>query len=463
MKWFACAVFAWFCFTVSACGGGNNALGGGHDGGATDSSQTALDGGAETGSGGRDSSASCGAAVACGTAGATYEECTTNSPGGECAAIIYQTSDGHSFTCTGCSDCSQTQQQLAAYCGSQPPGDGGTDAGQGEGGTTCLAPVSCGSEGLTYKECTTTDNGGACASIAYDVTNSNVYTCASCSDCAAAIQQLDAFCSAQGTPTTSCTAMTQCESSPLTFDKCTTSLGDACQSVAYHSSDGQTFTCSSCTDCTAALSGLDAYCMAQTAPVTTCGASSACGIGGATYAQCTTSQGEVCDSVAYTTSTGQIFTCASCGNCTAALTSVETYCASLTATGGVVLFGGFDATGAGLADTWTWNGSTWTSSAATGPAARGDAMGASLAGQFVVYGGISATTATTNYGDTWAWTGSAWGELATTGPTARFGGVMATMGTEMVLFGGDDTLTLSTDLADTWLWSAGGWASPSVG
>ena len=78
-------------------------------------------------------------------------------------------------------------------------------------------------------------------------------------------------------------------------------------------SDGQTFTCSSCTDCTAALSGLDAYCMAQTAPVTTCGASSACGIGGATYAQCTTSQGEVCDSVAYTTSTGQIFTCASCG------------------------------------------------------------------------------------------------------------------------------------------------------
>jgi hypothetical protein len=466
MKWFACALLGSLLAT-SACGGANDAIGDG-GGDPADSGQVTVDsGGAGTGDGGS-GGATCGASTACGGAGVTYEECTTTGPGGECVAIVYQTSDGRAFTCAGCTGCSTTQHDLAAYCGSQPSGDAGTvdsgttavDSGN-QGGTTCLAPSACGSSGLTYSECTTTDRHGACSAIAYDVSDGNVYTCASCSDCAAAIQQLNTFCASQGTPTTTCTAMTPCESSPLTVETCTTSLGGACQSVAYQTSDSQVFTCAACGNCSAALSSLDAYCTAQTTPVTTCD-SQPCGIGGATYGQCTTSQGAVCDSVAYTTSTGKTFTCNSCSDCTAALTSVETYCASLTATGGVVMFGGFDSTGAGLADTWVWNGSTWTAGPTTGPSARGDAVGAMLGGQFVLFGGIASTAATTNYGDTWAWTGTAWSELSTTGPAARFGGAMAPMGNELVMFGGDDTNTATTNLADTWLWNGGAWSTLSV-
>jgi len=473
MRWLSCAVLATFAVASSACGGSNGALGDAGAGGGDpgDSGSIAVD----SGTGTPDSAtggATCGAPTACGTAGLTYEECTTTGSGGACVAIVYQTSDGHSYTCAGCVSCTQTQQDLAAFCSSQPPGDAGTadsgtvDSGTGTdagnlAGTTCLAPASCGSSGLTYSECTTTDRQGACASIAYQVSNGTSYTCASCGDCSAAISQLDTFCAEQS-PTTVCAASSPCESSPLTFQTCTTSLGGTCQSVAYHTSDGQTFTCAACGDCTSAVSSLDAYCNAQTTPTTTCGSTTACGIGGATYQLCTTSQGPVCDSVAYTTSTGKTFTCSSCSSCTAALTSVETYCASLTSTGGVVLFGGFDSTGTGMADTWVWNGSTWTASAATGPVARGDTVGAVLGGQFVMFGGIASTAATTNYGDTWAWTGTAWKELATTGPAARFGGAVATMGNEIVMFGGDDTDTATTNLADTWLWSGGAWSTISV-
>jgi hypothetical protein len=412
----------------------------------------------------------------------TYEECTTVGPGGACVAIVYQTSDGRAFTCAGCTACAETQKDLAAYCGSEPAGDAGeagttdsgasTDSGDDPdsggdpdsgdpGGTTCLAAVPCGTAGLTTRECTTTARGGACVSIAYQVSDGNVYTCASCGDCAAAISQLDAFCAEQ-TPTTVCSATTPCESSPLTYEQCTTSLGGTCQSVTYQTSDGQSFACASCGNCTSALASLDAYCTAQTPPVTTCGAAAACGIGGATYEACTTAQGTVCDSVAYTTSTGKTFTCNSCSDCTAAVTSVETYCASLTSTGGVVLFGGFDATGTGLADTWVWNGTTWTSSTATGPVARGDTVGATLGGKFVVFGGVDSTAVTTNYGDTWSFDGSAWTEVATTGPAARFGGAMAAVGSKIVLFGGDNTDAASTNLADTWLWSGSGWSTVTV-
>ncbi len=468
------------CFATSACGGSSNALGDGGGGNEPppDSGTTLVtDSGTSTGEGGGPG-ASCGPATACGGAGVTYEECTTTAGDGQCVAIVYQLSDGHSFTCAGCTSCAGTQQQLASYCGAQPAGDagqvdsgttevdsGGVDSGAdsgGQGGTTCLASDACGSGGLTYSECTTTNGQGTCTSIAYRVSNGNVYTCNSCSDCSLAIQSLDAFCAQQGTPVTTCTVMAECETSPLTYETCTTSLNGNCQSVDYQTSDGHAFTCNSCSDCSAALSSLGAYCTSQTPPVTTCGTPVACGIGGATYQACTTSQGAQCDSADYTTSTGHTFTCNSCGDCTAALTSLETYCASLVPTGGVVMFGGFDSTGAGMADTWLWNGATWTATTATGPVARGDAVGATLNGQFVMFGGISSTAATTNYGDTWAWTGSGWSEIATTGPVARFGGATGVMGSSIVMYGGDDTDTAATNLSDTWLWNGLGWSSVVV-
>lgn len=472
------------CLTlvVAGCGGSNAASLGG-DGG-----QACVTGACPQGDGGNPApdgggnGLTCGAPSACGASGSgrTYEECTQVTAQGQCSAIVYQVSDGHAFTCAGCANCGAVQQQLASYCAMVPMGDGGADADAdsdadadadadagadadadadadaGSGGTTCLPAVVCGSGGLTYEECTTTARGGACASIQYEVSNGTAFTCASCSDCNSAIQQLDAYCASQN-PTTACTASAPCETSPLSYQTCTTSLGGTCESVYYQTSDSQVFHCASCNDCAAALSSLDGYCTQQTPPVTTCGSANACGAGGATYQLCTTSQGGTCDSQQYTTSNGQTFTCSACGNCTAALTSVDTYCASLTGTGNAVLFGGFVAAGTGLADTWLWNGSTWTAGPSTGPAARADADGATLGGQIVLFGGTSDTTVTTAYGDTWAWGGTGWTQAATTGPSARFGTAVGTLGGRIILFGGCGTTSAANSLADTWAWSNGAW------
>jgi hypothetical protein len=466
MKRFYAALACLACVATAACGGANDSI---HDAGSApaDSGQGGFDaGGGPTGDSG--SNATCGAPVACGAAGVTYEECTTAGADGQCAAIVYQVSDGRSFTCATCASCSAAQQQLSGYCGSQPDGgsvdaagpEAGGDSGQEQ--TTCLTPVACGAGGLTYSECTTTEHGGACGSIAYRVSNGSVYTCASCGDCTSAIEQLDTFCADQGPPVTSCTAAAPCESSPLTYQTCTTSLDGNCQSTSYQTSDGQTFACAACGNCGAALQSLDAYCTAQTPPLTTCGPPVACGIGGATYDLCTTAQGAQCDSAGYQTSTGESFACSSCTSCVSALTSIETYCASLTALGGVVMFGGFDSTGTGLSDTWLWDGSTWTSSAATGPSGRGDPAGAMQGGRLVVFGGTSSSTVTASYGDTWAWTGTGWSELATTGPSVRFGSAVASWGNDILLFGGDDSDAVTTNLSDTWLWNGSEWSSTTA-
>ncbi len=155
--------------------------------------------------------------------------------------------------------CGPVQQQLASYCAIPPSGDAGSSSGgdacirdsstdadagsdadagddAGGGGTTCLPALACGSGGLTYEECTTTGRGGACTSIQYEVSNGTSFTCSSCSDCNSAIQQLDAYCAAEN-PTTTCTASSPCETSPLTYQTCTTSIGGACEAVYYQTSD----------------------------------------------------------------------------------------------------------------------------------------------------------------------------------------------------------------------------------
>lgn len=475
---FALSVSVCLALVLAGCGGSNDAsLGdGGSHACATGPCSQGDSGSAGTDSGGN--GLTCGAPTACGGSGSgrTYEECTQVASGGQCSAIVYQVSDGRVFTCAGCTSCGPVQQQLASYCATVGPGDAGADAEADAdadaetdadadadadadtdgGGTTCLPAVACGSGGLTYEECTTTARNGACTSIQYDVSNGTSITCASCSDCNSAIQQLDTYCAAQN-PTTTCTAWSPCETSPLSYETCTTSIGGTCESVYYQTSDSQTFHCSACGDCASALSALDGYCTQQTPPVTTCGSASPCGAGGATYELCTTSQGTTCDSQQYTTSTGQAFSCAACGNCTAALTSVDTYCASLTGTGSAVLFGGFVQAGTGLADTWTWNGSTWTAGPSTGPTARADANGATLGGQVILFGGTADQTVTAVYGDTWAWGGTGWTQVATTGPSARFGAAVATLGSSILLFGGDGTDTGASALADTWSWSNGAW------
>ena len=219
---------------------------------ATASSQAAQacagglgDGGGGDGSNGN---TTCATADPCGSKG-TYQECTTVGADGACSQIVYKTSDGHTFTCAGCS-CSSAAVQLANYCS----GTGDT--------TACGTAVTCGTGGLTYSECTTS-SGSACVSVQYQVSNGAVYDCASCSDCSAALQQVDAFCATQG-GTTTCGASSECGTGGLTYSECTTSSSTgSCESVAYQVSNGVSYTCASCSDCTTAASEMTTYCAGQ--------------------------------------------------------------------------------------------------------------------------------------------------------------------------------------------------------
>lgn len=293
---------------------------------------TGGDGGTGSSSGGGSGSSSgggngaCSSPQACGKGGRTYVECTNLNTAGQCEAIVYKTSDGQSFTCPGCTSCSGAAQQLATYCTtSSSGGDGGT------GHESCTSSVPCGGSGLTYEECTTTGSGGVCEQIRYKVSDGNVYTCASCSDCTAAVNSLDTYCQNQGNPTTNCTNWATCGTSSLSYETCTTSLNGACQSIYYETSDGYSYTCNSCSDCSSASSSMENHCAAQTTS-TSCGSSSACGNTGVTYEQCTTTTGGSCTSIYYSTSDGNTFTCNSCGDCSSASSSLSSYCASLSGT-----------------------------------------------------------------------------------------------------------------------------------
>ena len=74
-----------------------------------------------------------------------------------------------------------------------------------------------------------------------------------------------------------------------------------------------------------------------------------------------------------------------------------------TATGTVVLFGGYDSQGVGLGDTWAWNGTTWAKQArATSPPARGAASMAydAATSTVILFGGLRPAKL---LGDTWLW------------------------------------------------------------
>lgn len=82
------------------------------------------------------------------------------------------------------------------------------------------------------------------------------------------------------------------------------------------------------------------------------------------------------------------------------------YAVAPLATGGLILFGGFDGT-TYPSDTWKWNGTTWTRVSTTGPAGRvGHAMALDRArSRVVLYGGESPTT---KFADTWEFDGTTW-------------------------------------------------------
>jgi hypothetical protein len=121
--------------------------------------------------------------------------------------------------------------------------------------------------------------------------------------------------------------------------------------------------------------------------------------------------------------------------------------------GKVLLFGG-EGLGPELGDTWVWDGK-WTELTIPGPSPReGGAVGV-LNGKVILFGGESSSGA--SLADTWQWDGTSWTELQVTGPTNRLGASMAALGDQLVLFG-------SIFDTATWLFDGTTWTmSPAPG
>jgi len=133
-----------------------------------------------------------------------------------------------------------------------------------------------------------------------------------------------------------------------------------------------------------------------------------------------------------------------------------------TATGTVVLFGGYN--GSSLNDTWTWNGTTWSQlSPATSPPIRYNASMSydTATGTVVLFGGYNGSS---YLNDTWTWNGTTWTQqFPATSPPIRERSTMSydpATGT-VVLFGGFNGGYLN----DTWTWDGTTWtqvdASPA--
>lgn len=129
-----------------------------------------------------------------------------------------------------------------------------------------------------------------------------------------------------------------------------------------------------------------------------------------------------------------------------------------------VLFGGWDASGKPLGDTWVWNGAGWARRTAVGPSARAGAVAADdrRERRVLLFGGRADGGAALD--DTWAWDGRRWQQLhpATvphpTGDRPELG-----MGTDgagrvvLVAASGDPR-----DHLQTWTWTDGDWRSVEV-
>lgn len=130
---------------------------------------------------------------------------------------------------------------------------------------------------------------------------------------------------------------------------------------------------------------------------------------------------------------------------------------------GTFVFGGADATGQLLGDTWQWSGGAWSSVTSTpAPSPRGQAAMAvhEGTGRAVLFGGsvnVGIGIPRPPLSDTWTFDGSNWQlESPTTQPSARWDHLMAydSLRDRVVMFGGS---TGSTGPAQTWEWDGANW------
>jgi hypothetical protein len=122
------------------------------------------------------------------------------------------------------------------------------------------------------------------------------------------------------------------------------------------------------------------------------------------------------------------------------------------AVGGVLLFGGFDATTI-FNDTWVWNGVSWASIHPTvSPSARDATIAyVSAVHAVILFGGYDGTTW---LNETWKFGPGGWSKLSpTTSPPARAGNGMSALGSGAVIYGGYN----GSYLRDTWSFNGSDW------
>jgi len=127
--------------------------------------------------------------------------------------------------------------------------------------------------------------------------------------------------------------------------------------------------------------------------------------------------------------------------------------------GTVLLFGGSSATGGGLNDLWSWDGSSWTEITQTGlwPNARTDTSMAfdPVTGGVMMFGGSGGGY----LNDLWLWDGATWTQLPSSGPPPREGAAFAhdPVSGGMLMYGGRDGPTAAHQKTDLWRYTNGTW------
>jgi len=135
--------------------------------------------------------------------------------------------------------------------------------------------------------------------------------------------------------------------------------------------------------------------------------------------------------------------------------------------GNVVLFGGLYGNSTRYADTWIWDGTNWTqvtpgtvAPAAIPPArASGSMVYDAALGKIVMFGGVNASGM--DIGDTWEWDGASWTPVNTAhspSPRAQYGLAYDAINQVVVLFGGSSN---GVNQNDTWVFNGTDWTLKS--